>query len=354
MNKLYHCEKLFFKVAALTCTGVLFLFTVLLTHGCATPKEDRDYINYISFSHDGKKILFDRRKGEGFNQIHVYDLEIGELSAYQSPPDEKWSMARYSNDGKYIVFAIYPRRDNRLEVEKMQLAIMEPDGTNIRQITTSSGPKIFPSFSHKDDKVIFAKAGVVREKGRTPAADFDVYEVNIKTGEETRLTNFKFFELQSPFYFPDDKTFIFSADYPSLELGNMREEIRSKHNDNTIYAMQGGQKVLKPYFEFYSYSKRPLLSVDGKRLIFRSHGDPVTKGGWTQFYLYSPDGNHRQITNRKEWRVLSGAVSPDGEQLAIVFEINAGTRIAIYRIQDGSFKEISLPDHPLRIINQYQ
>jgi Tol biopolymer transport system component len=342
-------KRLFFVAA------VFFLMTTVLSVvGCgksAKTNKKNDYINYISFSHDGKKILFDRQKGEGPYLLNVYDLETGELSAYQSPPDEQWTMARYSFDGNHIVFSVYPRKEDHLDLDKMQLAIMEPDGKNIRRITNTSGPKIFPSFSHSGDKVIFANAGTVRKSGRTPAADFDVYEIDIMTGKETQLTRFKFFELHQPFYLPDDKTFIFSADYPSLDLGEMRKELNSRYQYNLIYKMQSGEQTLKPYFEFYAYSSRPMLSADGKCLFFRSRGNPVTNGGSTQFYLFSSDGRHRRITNKVGWSVLDSAVSPDGEKLAVVCEIDEGTRIVIYRVQDGSSKEVFLPDNPSRIIN---
>ena len=50
-----------------------------------------------------------------------------------------------------------------------------------------------------------------RRGGRTPVADYDVYEVDVETGRETRLTQFKFYQISNPYYFPDDKTFIFEG-----------------------------------------------------------------------------------------------------------------------------------------------
>ena len=49
------------------------------------------YIRNVSFSPDGKKILFNRRNVDRTSMIHVYDLETGELIAYQSPVGEEWS-----------------------------------------------------------------------------------------------------------------------------------------------------------------------------------------------------------------------------------------------------------------------
>lgn len=319
--------------------------------------KSEDYINYISFSNDGKKILFDRQKGVGPYMINVYDLVRGELRAYESPTGEKWSMARYSFDGKHIVFSVTPIERGSYNIDDMQLAVMSPEGKNIKRITNTNGPKIFPSFSHAGDKVIFAKAGTIRKSGHTPATDFDVYEVDINTGKETRLTRFNFFELYPPFYFSNDKAFIYSAGYPKmgtrLETEKMRKELSSRYKENTIYVMQGGEKDLKPYFEFNTYSSRPLLSADGKHIFFESYGDPLTKGGWTQYYHYSPEGRHRCITNKKGFSMLlSGAVSADGELLAVVYDYNSEHKIVVYQVKDGTSKEISLPDQPSHIINR--
>jgi len=336
---------------------VLIIACLLLTPigGCSNVQTE-EYVRYVSFSPDGKKIIFDRRKGDSPDWINVYDLESGELTAYQPPSKEEWTMARYSFDGKYIVFSSIPRGEKYLKLGEMQIAVMTPDGRNVRRITNSPGAKIYPSFSHSGKKIIFVKAGKIRERGKTPATDYDIYEVDIETGKETRLTWFKFFMMSAPYYFPNDETFIFSAEspgaYPDLPDGKLdvikkrREEYKSKYKENKILIMHGGEKTLKPYIELGQYSSRPLLSADGKQLFFQGDGEPQTRGGWEQFYLYSQDGNHRRITIQGK-SVWSGAVSPDGSLLAVVY--NRGI-IFIYRINDGTYKEISLPDKPSKVI----
>ena len=66
---------------------MLFCFTPLA--GCATmDKGKHDFIRGISFSPDGKKILFNRSFDHGPYMIHMYNLETGNLSAYQSPKEK--------------------------------------------------------------------------------------------------------------------------------------------------------------------------------------------------------------------------------------------------------------------------
>jgi Tol biopolymer transport system component len=357
----------------------LFCFTPLA--GCATiEKKNYDFIRSISFSPDGKKIIFGRRNAGRPSRIHVYDLATGELSAYQSPVGEQWSFARYSFDGKRIVFIAMPLIGQEWDIANSQIAVMEPDGRNVRKITNTTGFKVYPSFSHSGRKIIFGRADKIRKKGgRTPAGDYDVYEVDVETGRETRLTQFKFFQMSNPYYFPDDKTFVFWGEhpfsYPAVPnsdrniaiMDKVRKELEAKYKGNSIYVMRGNEKELKPYFVTHDnkkttnrylisteYSKWPSLSADGSVLIFVAHGyNPDGSAIGDQLYQYSSDGNHRRIPNIHAG-IWDGTVSPNGELLAVILN-DASSRninkIVICKIKEGTSREITLPDQPSRIIN---
>lgn len=201
--------------------------------------------------------------------------------------------------------------------------------------------------------------------------------MNVETGRETRLTYFKFFQITEPYYFPDDKTFIFWGEnpraYPAIPdsdgntaiMNKVRKELESKYYHNSIYVMQANAKELKPYlvmpeyqkkFKDYvadsEYSSRPSLSADGSVLIFMSIGykPDGSAEGW-QLYQHSADGNHRQITHLSLASIWSQAVSPNGELVAIVYGGQATNKILIYRIKDGTSRDIALPEQPSRIVN---
>ncbi len=292
-----------------------------------------DTIDHLSFSHDGKKLLFDRCRNNKC-QIQVYDLDTGELGAYKSPPDEQWTMARYSYDGTRIVFSTIPVRGGYLDLSEMQIAVMNPDGGNMRRITTGPGAKIHPTFSHSGTKILYARAGYTRERGRTPAADFDAWEVNLATGKERRLTHYKFFSMSYLTYFPDDKRFLCWGVAPASLPGvpeNDRDEYERRiegwrYGANNIYALREGMTEDEPPYvivgdEYGRDSQRPLLSKDGNRLVFESQA---------AFYLYSPEGNHRRIGTGGS--IDSAAISPDGEYLGYTSLVV----VNIKRIKDGS------------------
>jgi hypothetical protein len=99
-----------------------------------------------------------------------------------------------------------------------------------------------------------------------------------------------------------------------------------------------------------------MLTEDGT-IFFQIWGQ---KSGWTklwkQYFQYSADGKHRCITNLKAINSVSGAISYDGEMLAVIYGYDDSriNNIVIYRVKDGTSREITLPDQPSRIINSQQ
>ncbi len=314
----------------------------------------KDSISNLSFNHDGKKVVFDRCRNDGC-QIQVYDLETGELAAYQSPENERWTMGRYSYDGKKITFSVIPiKADDHLDLGNMQIAVMDADGKNYKKVTTGPGAKLYPAFSHNGKKILYACAARIRESGGTPASNYNAWEVELTTGKQTQLTFYKYFYMGNLTYFPDDERFIFYGDRPSVYEGmraypdeeafiaKMRELNRQGKNIGGVVVMKGKELVVpNPYNKYppETFAKKPLLSKDGSVMIYeKSHG---------RFYLYSPDGNHRLVGEGGS--VNSAAISPDGESLAM---ISVDLIIGIYTTRDGNALWcLYLPRTPKRITN---
>jgi Tol biopolymer transport system component len=334
----------------------IFIFLTLATStgNCMSKLSTKDSISNLSFNHDGKKVVFDRCRNDGC-QIQVYDLETGELAAYQSPENERWTMGRYSYDGKKITFSVIPiKADDHLDLGNMQIAVMDADGKNYKKVTTGPGAKLYPAFSHNGKKILYACAARIRESGGTPASNYNAWEVELTTGKQTQLTFYKYFYMGNLTYFPDDERFIFYGDRPSVYEGmraypdeeafiaKMRELNRQGKNIGGVVVMKGKELVVpNPYNKYppETFAKKPLLSKDGSVMIYeKSHG---------RFYLYSPDGNHRLVGEGGS--VNSAAISPDGESLAM---ISVDLIIGIYTTRDGNALWcLYLPRTPKRITN---
>jgi Tol biopolymer transport system component len=359
---------------------IIVLIVMIIIGGSTTMQaKETDTISNLSFSHDGKKVIFDRCRSEGC-QIQVYNLETGELAAYQSPHNERWTMGKYAYDGKRIAFSVIPIKPNDdLDLGEMQIAVMDADGKNFRKVTTGLGAKLYPTFSHNGKKILYTCAANIRKEGRTAASQYDAWEVNLETGGQTQLTFFKYFYMSNLTYFPDDERFIFYGDRPSEFEGmkaypnedafivKMRELNRQGKSIGGVVVMKGNQLVIpNPYQSFpeQNFPQKPLLSKDGNMLIYEKY-----QSG--KFYLYSDDGNHRYVGGGGSIR--SAAISPGGELLVI----NYDTTINIYTIQNGKLKQIlyvsyakkatvnweeaykgsenlyvMIPETPLRILNR--
>jgi hypothetical protein len=320
-----------------------FILIILMTSigGCISMFEDKDTFNNLSFAPDGKKVVFDRCHKMGC-QIQVYNLETGELAAYKSPLMERWTMGKYSDDGKRIAFSVIPITvTGSLNLGKMQIAVMDADGKNYKKITTGPGAKLYPTFSHNGKKILYACAAYIRKSGKTPAANYDAWEVDLATGKQTRLTYFEYFYMGNLSYFPDDERFIYYGELPNLfdgvrlsgdQGGFEQKMVTLAHKGMGIHGvvvMKGKELIPKTYdFGDKVVPEKPLLSKDGSILIFEKS---LSAG---KFFLYSPDGNHRLVGECGS--VNSAAISPDGELLGV---IAANVGIHIFLVKDGSHKE---------------
>jgi hypothetical protein len=337
--------------------------------------KETDTISNLSFSHDGKKVMFDRCRNEGC-QIQVYDLETGELAAYQSPKNERWTMARQSYDGKKIVLSVIPIVDGNLDLAEMQIAVMDTDGKHYRKVTTGQGAKLYPVFSHSGTKVLYARAAFIRKKGRTPASQYDAWEVDLATGAQTQLTFFKYYYMSNLTYFPDDERFIYYGEMPTAfpELDPTKvnpmdqqaiikqEQMKKNIGVSGVIAMKKGDALPRENYNFGAkfFAKKPLLSKDGSKLIVEKD----ISGG--KFFLYSPDGNHRLVHHAGS--VQSVAISQDGKLLGIcrddsIFAMRVSDDtyyrgIFLRRFKDWDDKVIKmpylrlLPEKPLKTHNK--
>jgi Tol biopolymer transport system component len=333
----------------------IFIFLNLLTStgGCMSiNSKDKDSISNLSFNHDGKKVVFDRCR-EGSCQIQVYDLETGELAAYQSPQGERWTMGKYSYDGKQITFSVIPQKpQGGLDLGNMQIAVMDADGKNYRKVTTGPGAKLYPTFSHNGKKILYACAAYIRERGMTPAAQYDAWEGDLETGKQTQLTFFEYFYMSNLNYFPDDERFIYYGENPGVIEGanvyqsafnnKMVELARQGKGIHGVVVMKGKELISNPYqFPPKNIPKRPLLNQDGSVLIYEKS---LSAG---KFFLYSPDGNHRVVGSGGS--VAAAAISPDGEVLAM---ITVNLSINVFTVQDGKLqKKLYVPYAKKAIVN---
>ncbi|MEZ5082289.1 MAG: M28 family peptidase [Bacteroidales bacterium] len=180
----------------------------------------------------------------------------------------------YSPDGKLIVYStnkdVYNRKLTKEEEQKLEvdasffcdLYIMNADGSDKRQLTSTPGYDGGPFFSPDGKRVIFRRFS---EDGHAA----DVFTINIDGSDEKRLTNFGCLSW-APFYHPSGDYIVWAANkmgYSNFEIymtdvEGLKEPVRVTYTDG--------------------FDGLPVFSPDGKKIVWTSSR---TGGGEAQLFV---------------------------------------------------------------------
>lgn len=336
----------------------LWFFGLLPHQATTAPVKEKFQIS--DFSPDGKKLYLDYCDTSRNCRIGWLDLAAQHVSLFTPQGTQNvMSSPSSSDDGKQLAVVIKEATSN---YETSQIGILDLEKNTYRPITKSTTFKEWPSFSHDGKKIIYGQANRKRGSGKTRYSEWDIYEVDIATGVERRLTDFCFFIIDRPQYLDDNKMFVFSGEAPSCNFpvrGNTGIEgynsYKKLYQDNTIFMMNGAETTLKPLFTNGSASLGPTLSRDGK-IFFISITNKMD-GIKCCYYNYDlfeyENGSIHRLTNLKT--MMSGlAVSSRGEWVAYLsdeqrnhnnelwmMDVKAGTHSRINLGESGKFSLIN-------------
>lgn len=319
--------------------AIALLGAILVSSGCGRTYEIP--VGEPSFSPDGEKLIFSHCEA-GKCDLVTYELRTGAIRRFPSRDDENWRLPRYSADGQKIAFSAgRPGSDFR------QIAIMNSDGTAYRPLTKGDAWRAAPSFSPDGRRVIYVRAGHIRTEGVNRIVDRDIYEVDVETGNEKRLTSFEFFQTSQPSYLPDGRRFIFSGDgpgvTPKLEL---HKRLQAQYQDNQIYILAGDEKELRPAFTNGSDSGSPDISADGTRILFRSRTNEMDgKSGRFNFDIFIRESEtNRRITNLETF-LWYAALSPDGSKIVFLDDKdrNRKQKLWLMNVDGTGLTELRIP-----------
>ena len=139
---------------------------------------------------DGGRLLF--TTDSLAHGLRVLDLHSGKIDVIQAEAGRYWEMPSWSHDGKQVVAVSTAVQNGYHIVGDMQVILIDPATWRHRTITVGDGVKNLPFFS-ADGKHIYYFKGIKRESGKTPASRFDLYSVDLATGQERQLTHEKFY-----------------------------------------------------------------------------------------------------------------------------------------------------------------
>lgn len=300
-----------------------------------------------------------------WSKIATYNLKTGELRKIDTIQIKQALFPRFSSDGKKIVFlgAHDEYAQNR------NIYIMNADGSGIRQISDFDFTKqkegnletsnfvMAPSFSPDGKRIIYAKSRFTRERAYplrgTMHTAWDVYEMNITTGKENRLTHYDFYEMSWPYYMPDGKRFIFSAEGPVNTTGRGPKnfkEYEALYQKNFIFIMDGSVNDLKPAFTYGNNSNRPCITSDGS-IIFLSETGEKEKSKATQDLFIYRNGQFKRLSNLNSWINMPG-ISSDGKYIVFSKEPDKNKKEREFWLVKNDGTELQEIIIPLNLLKQ--
>jgi Tol biopolymer transport system component len=191
---------------------------------------------------------------------------------------------------------------------------MNPDGSDIKQLTSNSSIDSTPSYSPNGKKITFE-----RSVGGSTDPYAEIYVMNADGSNKTRLTNNQARDVY-PVFSPDGKKIYFATD---------------RDGNSEIYVMNSdGSGTPRNLTKHPPYDADTAVSPDGQ-IAFVSDRD-----GNFEVYTMNADGSNQQNrTKNPAWDAYP-TFSPNGEQLT--FHSNRDGSFDVFKMNSDGTDQINL------------
>ncbi len=236
------------------------------------------------FFHNGKKILY--------SSTH--------LGSSDCPPRPDYS--------KGYVWAIYPSYD---------IFTANPDGSDVKQLTTTPGYDAEATFSSDGKKIVFTS---LRN------GDLDIYSMDADGRNVKQLTHELGYD-GGPFFSPDGKWIVYRAYHPATEKDAAEyKELLTQNlirpTSLEIWMMRADGSDKHQVTNLGSASFAPSFLPDGKKIIFSSNVGSTGGMGNFELYTVNLDGSGLERVTYTDGFDGFPVFSPDGKQLVWISHRN--------------------------------
>jgi Tol biopolymer transport system component len=138
-----------------------------------------NYDAEVTYAPDGHKIVFGRQI-EGRMDLWTMNPDGSNQKQITFTPDWQEGGSVFLPDNKTIITRAWKMSEQDLPSKQMQLFLLNEDGSDIRQITTEPGTHWSPFPMPDGIHAVYVKL--------LPPHNFEIFLLNLKTGEEKRLT----------------------------------------------------------------------------------------------------------------------------------------------------------------------
>jgi TolB protein len=243
--------------------------------------------------------------------------------------------ATFSVDGRKIVFT--SMRDGDLNIYTM-----DADGRNVKKLTNELGYDGGPFFSRDGKQIVYranhpkTSAEVARYKQLLAQnlIEPNVLEIWVMDADGSHKRQVTHLGAASfaPYFFPDGRRIIFSSNYP---------DVRSR--DFNLFAVNTDGTGLEQITFHPSFDGFPMFSPDGRKLAFASNRNGKVKGETNVFiadWVEVPSGDLKVTVYDPGRNVVPNArVTIEGEGFKQIFEANSEGVVAV-RLPAGVYQVI--------------
>jgi len=282
------------------------------------------------FSSDGKQLIFQStRDGRGCDQI--YSMNVDGLNAKMISTGEGRTTCSYIfPGGKRILYSSTHLADKQCPPKPdfsqgyvwavypgFDIFTAKPDGSDIKQLTTTPGYDAETTITLDGKKLIFTS---MRD------GDLDIYSMDANGKNVRRLTNELGYD-GGPFWSYDGKQIVYRANHPQTEkqkqdyMGLLKQNlirpttleiwVMNADGSNKRQVTSNGKANFGPYF-----------FPDGKRIIFASNMDDP-RGRNFDLYKINVDGTGQERITFNGTFDGFPMFSPDGKKLVFASNRNA-------------------------------
>ncbi|MDJ0610999.1 MAG: M20/M25/M40 family metallo-hydrolase [Kiloniellales bacterium] len=253
------------------------------------------------FSADGRRMIFQSERAEGnpFYQMYLMDLETGDIQRL-SPGQGKTTCGWLHPDGKRALFA-----STQLDPEARKKMKAELD---------------------------FRASGQSRRYSWDYDETYEIFEVDIETGDYTTLTNALGYDAEGA-YSPDGTQIVFASNRHAYAEALSDEDAARLQRDFSyfmeIYVMDADGSNLRRLTDAPGYDGGPFWSADGKQITWRRFSED---GARAEIYTMNADGTGEQRIT--DLGVLSWApfFHPSGDYLIFSTNLQGFANFELYLV----------------------